>query len=69
MIQRRRPALPSDLCQLGLLSALVGVLFLLINDIDSNTQLSQKGIILIIIVAVFLQRTPLSRLGLTRKSL
>ena len=40
---------------------------LLLNNIDSNTQLLLKGII--IIVAVFLQQTPLSRLGLTRKSL
>ena len=40
---------------------------LLLNNIDSNTQLLLKGII--IIVAVFLQQTPLSRMGLTRKSL
>ena len=38
---------------------------LLLNNIDSNTQLLLKGII--IIVAVFLQQTPLSRFGLTRK--
>ncbi|MBC7394465.1 simple sugar transport system permease protein [Variovorax sp. GrIS 2.14] len=38
---------------------------LMLNNIDSNTQLLLKGII--IIVAVFLQQTPLSRFGLTRK--
>ena len=39
---------------------------LMLNNIDSNTQLLLKGII--IIVAVFLQQTPLSRFGLTRKA-
>ena len=45
------------------------MLFLLLNNIDSNTQLSVKCIILFIIVAIFHQQTPLSRFGLTRKSL
>jgi len=39
---------------------------LLLNNIDSNTQLLLKGII--IIVAVFLQQTPLARVGWWQKS-